>query len=230
MALWLHHAWFLWLPVVTLVIDINTDPVYRNSTDPDRDLNSSTVPDGIGHSDKQWPLVTNMDPGGGPDLKHSHGQFLFFLSFFFKSFFNHLLIYTPTTTTILPLLLPLPPTALHPLTSPQPTPHPLFWKSKPSHRELTKPGTVSWGRTKALPTASWHPIVGDGLQNASSCTRARSWSHCHWSRAGSPGVSLEFMSLHNLVQLFLWTSLLPSWPPALVHITHSPPLWMDSWD
>lgn len=73
--------------MVTLVTDINTDPSYRRRTDSDRALSSSSVLDDIGHSDKQWPLDTTwMDPGGGPDLKHSHGQFLFFFSFF-----NHLL-------------------------------------------------------------------------------------------------------------------------------------------
>ena len=73
--------------MVTLVTDINTDPSYRRRSDSARALSSSSVLDDIGHSDKQWPLDTNMD---GPRWWPRPQAFAWAVSFLF-SFCNHLL-------------------------------------------------------------------------------------------------------------------------------------------
>lgn len=45
MALEFHHVWLLWPSVVTWVPDINTDPNYSRTTDPDMALSSNLSQD-----------------------------------------------------------------------------------------------------------------------------------------------------------------------------------------
>lgn len=61
------------------------------------------------------------------------------------------------------------------------TPHPLLLKGEASFGELTKPGTLNWGRNKPLPLYQcWgrDPTLGNGFQETRWCTWDISWSHC----------------------------------------------------
>ena len=92
--------------------------------------------------------------------------------------------------------------------------------SKGSDGESTKSGTLRCDRTSPSPLHqcwAWNLTIGNGLQQASSCTRDRSWSCYHgllrefklhrcitqrkglvWSCEGSTASSLEFMIFHEL--------------------------------
>lgn len=124
MALWLHHAWFLWLPVVTLVTDVDIDPSYKRPTDPDRSLSQFQTTSATQISSGPWARH-------GPRWQPRPQAFAWavsFLSFFFKSFallhtnYNYNSPSHPFSRS--------PP---HLPASLQPIPRPLFWKSKPSH-------------------------------------------------------------------------------------------------
>lgn len=70
-ALWFHHIWFLWHPVVAGATDLNTDPIYSRSLNPDMALSSSLGPN------------ETMTLGGSQSHKMILFLFLSFLSCWF---------------------------------------------------------------------------------------------------------------------------------------------------
>lgn len=78
MTLRFQYTWFLWSPVITRAMNINTDPKWNKNMDPDTSLNSSLGPvvtiapgSSTGHPYHYGPsnsvvLSTNLSPGGSP--------------------------------------------------------------------------------------------------------------------------------------------------------------------
>lgn len=72
--------------------------------------------------------------------------------------------------------------------------HPFLPTHKGYYGDSTKFGTLSWSRTQPLHPVlrmSMTSIIGNGLQQSNSCTRARSWSYCQ-GPSDSPSFTTVF--------------------------------------